>query len=48
MGIYFFLIRIAALFGHKKAKLLVEGQRGVWERIRMMMTRRMVLTPLTL
>ena len=35
MGIYFFLTRIAALFGHKKAKLLVEGQRGVWERIRM-------------
>lgn len=26
MGIYFFLIRIAALFGHRKAKLLVEGQ----------------------
>ena len=26
MGIYFFLIRIAALFGHRKAKLLVAGQ----------------------
>ena len=26
MGIYFFLIRIAALLGHRKAKLLVEGQ----------------------
>ncbi len=26
MRIYFFLIKIAAFFGHKKAKLLVEGQ----------------------
>lgn len=26
MGIYFFLIKIAALLGHRKAKLLVEGQ----------------------
>lgn len=33
MGIYFLLIRIAALLGHRKAKLMVEGQKTALETI---------------
>ncbi len=31
MFIYFFFIRIAALFGHKKARAMVRGQRQTWQ-----------------
>lgn len=34
MGIYFLLVRIAAMFGNKKAKLLVRGQKQALETIR--------------
>ena len=34
MHLYFFLIRIAALFGHRKARLLVRGQEASLERLR--------------
>jgi len=33
MQLYFLLIRIAALFGHRKAQLMVKGQREVWSRL---------------
>lgn len=33
MGIYFLLIRIAALLGHRKARLMVEGQKTALETI---------------
>ena len=33
MGIYFFLIRIAALFGNRKARQLVRGQKQAWQTI---------------
>jgi len=33
MHIYFWLIRIAALFGHRKAQLMVKGQAEVWQRL---------------
>ena len=31
MYIYFLLIRIAAFFGHKKARAMVRGQRQTWQ-----------------
>ncbi|MBQ4507424.1 MAG: 3-deoxy-D-manno-octulosonic acid transferase [Paludibacteraceae bacterium] len=34
MLLYFFLLRIAALFGHRKARLLVQGQGATLERLR--------------
>lgn len=34
MGIYFLLLRIAALFGHRKAKLLVRGQKEALQQIK--------------
>lgn len=34
MGIYFLLLRIAALFGHRKAKLLVRGQKEAVQQIK--------------
>jgi len=33
MHIYFLLIRLAALFGHRKAQLMVKGQKEVWGRL---------------
>jgi len=33
MHLYFLFIRIAALFGHRKAQLMVKGQKEVWERL---------------
>ncbi|MCQ2310947.1 MAG: 3-deoxy-D-manno-octulosonic acid transferase [Paludibacteraceae bacterium] len=33
MRIYFLLIRLAALCGHRKARLMVQGQNEVWERL---------------
>jgi len=33
MHIYFWLIRLAALFGHRKALLMVQGQKEVWSRL---------------
>jgi len=33
MQLYFLLIRIAALFGHRKAQLMVKGQKEVWDRL---------------
>jgi len=33
MQLYFLLIRIAALFGHRKAQLMVKGQQEVWDRL---------------
>ena len=31
--LYSFLVRVAAFFGHAKAKLLIEGQRQVWKQL---------------
>lgn len=33
MHLYFWFIRLAALCGHRKAQLLVQGQREVWSRL---------------
>jgi len=33
MRLYFLLIRLAALFGHRKAQLMVKGQKEVWNRL---------------
>jgi len=40
MQIYFLLIRLAALLGHRKAQLIVKGQREVWERLQAIGERR--------
>ncbi len=34
MHIYFGIIRLAALVGHRKARLLIQGQREVWDRLK--------------
>lgn len=33
MHLYFFFIRLAAAFGHRKAQLLIQGQKEVWKRL---------------
>lgn len=33
MFFYFWIVRLAAAFGHRKAKLMIQGQREVWEQL---------------